>query len=123
MIDEYVRILAAAAETEDEAIATKAVAKLVEHLEANGRIKMLSQIARELELVKRRRESLKPLVEVARNEDAQEALAGAKEAGIEVKTAVVNDSLIRGWRARAKGVVIDRSAKRALVDIYQKVTA
>lgn len=122
MIDTYTRLLEATAELEDKAAADAAVTKLIMHLKSAGRMSMLPRIARELKKVAARRQALAPRVEVAREKDAHEALTEAAKEGIVAKHADVNPSLIRGWRAQSHGTLIDRSAKRALVKIYQKVT-
>jgi hypothetical protein len=74
---------------------------LKEHLERTGRVKLLPQVLREFK----------------QREAREKALAPRKE------TAKENPLLIAGWRSIEDGVLIDRSAKRALIDIYQKVTA
>ena len=123
MIDDYARILEAVAEQGTEAEAEEAFGKLVAHLKSAGRMKLLPQIARELTRLSARRRALKPKVEVAHEKEAAEALKAARAEGIDAPKAIVNPSLIRGWRARGGGKLIDRSAKRALIDIYQKITA
>jgi len=122
MIDAYTRLLEVAAQAEDQATADLAVTKLIAHLKAVGRLKMLPQIAQELRKVAARRHSLQPHVEVAHLKEAPAALRAAGEAGIHATHTQVNTALIHGWRARSHGVLIDRSAKRALLTIYQKVT-
>ena len=122
MIDTYTRLLEATAELEDKAHADAAVTKLIMHLKSSGRMKMLPQIARELRQVAARRHALSPLVEVMHEKDAPAALAAARELGINARHAKVNHSLIRGWRAQGAGKLVDHSAKRALIQIYQKVT-
>lgn len=123
MIDNYTRLLEAIAEVEDEIILDAAVTKLILHLKSVGRIKMLPQIARELRKVAARRHAFRPYVEVAHLKEASAALLAAGEAGIVATHASVNHALIHGWRARSNGVLIDRSAKRALIAIYQNVAA
>lgn len=121
MIDTYTRLLEVAAEIEDKAVADAAVTKLILHLKSAGRMKMLPQIARELRKVAARRHAVRPYVEVAHLKEAPVALRAAGEAGIVATHASVNHSLIHGWRARGRGQLIDHSAKRALLTIYQKV--
>jgi len=105
-----------------EADEKKIVATLVQHLEETGRTKLLPRIARELAILEARRAKLAPQVEVASEGEAHTALAEAKAAGIEVSKATVNHALIKGWRARNGGTLIDKSAKRGLIDIYRNVT-
>jgi F0F1-type ATP synthase delta subunit len=122
MIDTYTRLLEATAELEDKEASDKAVTKLILHLKSAGRMKMLPQIARELKNVAARRHALRPHVEVAHEKESAEALFAAAKEGIVARQASVNTALIHGWRARSGDKLIDRSAKRALLHIYQKVT-
>ncbi len=122
MIDEYTRLLEVAAGSEDERIRDKAVDKLILHLKSMGRAKMLTEIAKELRKIAARREVLAPLVEVASEKGATKALKIATKLGIKAKKAHVNPTLIEGFRARGNGLLMDRSAKRVLVDIYQQST-
>jgi len=122
MIDEYTRLLEATAEIEDKAVSDAAVTKLIMHLKSAGRMKMLPQIARELRKVAARRHALRPTVEVAHEKEAASALRAAAHEGIVAPHAQVNPSLIHGWRARSANLLVDHSAKRALLHIYQKVT-
>ena len=101
----------------------EAVEKLVKHLAERGRVKLLAGIRRELRAVEARKRLTAPLVEAASEGEKHAARQGAKEAGIEATEVVVNPSLIRGWRARKGGTLVDRSGKRALIDLYQKITA
>ncbi|KND47324.1 MAG: hypothetical protein AB199_02765 [Parcubacteria bacterium C7867-004] len=95
---------------------------LVKHLKLEGRLKLLPGILRELKGLQARAEAQAPRVEVASEEEAKDALTSAKEEGIDAREATINPSLIRGWRAQENGTLIDRSAKKALVDLYQKIT-
>lgn len=122
MIDDYTRLLEAAAELEDKAASDMAVTKLILHLKSAGRMKMLPQIARELRKVAARRHALRPTVEVAHEKEEAAALRAAAREGIVALHTSVNTSLIHGWRARSGDRVVDHSAKRALLHIYQQVT-
>lgn len=119
MIDTYTRLLEAVAELEDKKASDAALTKLITHLKSAGRMKMLPQIARELKKVAGRRFSLQPFLEVAHKKEMSTALKEAKKEGINVSQGVVNPSLINGWRARGNGKLVDRSAKAALLRIYQ----
>ncbi len=123
MIDSYTRLLKAVADTGETAVADVAVTKLVRHLKSMGRMKMLPQIVRELRTIAARRNALHPRLEVASAKEVPAALKDAKTLGIAVEQVEINPSLIRGWRAQSRGRLIDRSAKQALIQIYQKVTA
>jgi F0F1-type ATP synthase delta subunit len=103
--------------------AKKLVAELVAQLKASGRIKLLPGILRELKVLEARRAKTAPSLEVASEKEVAGALAEAKKEGIEVTKAHVNHALIKGWRARTGGTLIDRSAKRGLIDLYRKVTS
>jgi F0F1-type ATP synthase delta subunit len=122
MIDNYTRLLEATAELEDKTAADAAVTKLIVHLKSAGRMNMLPKIAGELRRVAARRAALRPHVEVAHERDAVRALGAAAALGISAHKARVNPSLIGGWRAQGGGKLIDHSVKRALIQIYQKVT-
>jgi F0F1-type ATP synthase delta subunit len=120
MEKEYAQALTqAVAKGVDEA---KIVSNLVAHLKEEGRMKLLPGILRELKRLQATQSRLAPSVEVASEGEAKDALKAAHEAGIEAATATVNPSLIRGWRARSGGTLVDRSAKQALVDLYQRIT-
>lgn len=94
---------------------------LVAHLKSRGRLKLLPSILAELEASKARNASVVAHVEVAHEKDKAGAIASAKEAGINAEHASVNHSLISGWRAQSKGLLADRSGKRALLDLYRNI--
>ncbi len=101
-------------------------AKLVDgfmrHLKEEGRMKLLPGVLRELKTIQSQTDRLSPSLEIADERDRAAAIASAKEAGIDARDVTVNPSLIKGWRARSGSVLVDRSAKQALVDLYQKIT-
>ncbi|MBY0110517.1 hypothetical protein K2Y00_00700 [Patescibacteria group bacterium] len=94
---------------------------LMTHLKARGRVKLLPAILRSLKVAQIRNTVTGATVEVARKEDAAKALSAAATHGITADKAIVNESLLSGWRGRSKGVLVDQSGKRALTDIYQRV--
>ena len=98
------------------------VSGLVKNLKTEGRLKLLPGILRELKGLAAAEAKRSARVEVASSEEAAEALASARKEGIDASDATINPSLIRGWRAQDNGLLIDRSAKKALVDLYQKIT-
>jgi F0F1-type ATP synthase delta subunit len=102
--------------------AKKLAAQLSAHLAASGRSKLLPGILRELRILAARRAKLEPALEVASQAEADEALREAKKEGIIATKTRVNHDLIKGWRARSGGTLIDRSAKRSLIDLYRSVT-
>jgi hypothetical protein len=111
-----------AAARESESRADALVANLVKHLKAQGRIKLLPAILRELKAREARTKALAPRVEVAREKDAASALKAAHAEGIEAKEAAVNPALLSGWRGMRGGKLVDRSGKRALVELYRNIT-
>ena len=123
MLDAYTRVLESAASVAEEAQVDALISKLVEHLAATGRTKLLPQIHAELKKIAARRLALAPVVEVASEKEAAAALRAAAASGIVAKHARVNPALVKGWRARGHGMLVDRSAKRALVEMYRNVTS
>lgn len=101
--------------------ATELVKKLVTHLNKTGRMKLLPHIARELGRIEARAETFEEHLEVASEQEKAQAQREANELGIHAK-AQVNESLVSGWRARVGSRVIDRSGKRALIDLYRQIT-
>jgi F0F1-type ATP synthase delta subunit len=95
---------------------------LVAHLKSRGRLKLLPGILNELKASEARHKTSDARVEVASEKESAAALRAAKEAGIDVAQAHVNHSLLHGWRAQTKGMLIDRSGKRALLDLYRRIT-
>jgi hypothetical protein len=73
--------------------------KLIEHLKRTGRMKLLPRVLRELK----------------RQEERKVKLAPKKE------TAKENPALISGWRELKDGKLTDKTGKRALIDIYQRI--
>ena len=73
--------------------------ELKAHLERTGRMKLLPQIVRELKAQEARERALAPRTETAKE----------------------NPSLISGFRTIENGILTDRTGKRALLDIYQKI--
>jgi len=106
----------------DEGRALAATEKLIQGLKARGELNRLPGILRSLKKEAARGAALAPVVEVGRAEDAAHAVSAARAAGITAENAKVNPSLIRGWRARAAGTLVDRSGKRALIDLYRSIT-
>lgn len=97
------------------------VDNLLEHLKRSGRTKLLPGILRELKTLAAREKVTAPTLEVARKEDEAQAKAAAKAEGIEAEEVIVNPSLLQGWRARAGSKLVDRSGKRALIDLYARI--
>lgn len=102
------------------ASADELVKKLVAHLKATGREKLLPRIGRELHRIEMRAESFGESLEVATAHEKAAAEKEAKELGITAK-AEVNETLVSGWRGRIGSRIIDRSGKRALLDLYRQI--
>lgn len=73
----------------------------IAHLKRTGRLKLLPQILRELRAEEGRQKHLAPRKETAKEHPA----------------------LISGYRSFDNGMLIDRTGKRALLEIYQTVTS
>ncbi len=73
---------------------------LIAHLKRTGRMKLLPKVLRELKEAHIREAKLAPRKETAKQ----------------------NPSLISGFREIKDGILTDTTGKRALLDIYQKVT-
>lgn len=101
----------------------EAVSSLINHLKEAGRVKLLPAILRELRTLGARTQVLEASVEVASEAEGKAALSAAASEGITATEASVNPLLISGWRAREGGRLIDRSGKRALIDIYRRITS
>ena len=110
------------ARTREGASDESVVTGLIRNLKETGRMKLLPGILRELKRPEARAAKTAPTLELASEKDRAAAEAVLAAAGVTPRETIVNPSLIRGWRARANGVLMDRSAKRALIDIYQKIT-
>lgn len=95
--------------------------QLMTHLKESGRLKILPQLLRELRTQSERQNSREPMLEVASEAEAKTAEAEIKKEGVTAK-AIVNPTLIRGWRLTTADRLIDRSGKSALIDLYRKVT-
>ncbi len=106
--------------TKPDASADELVKKLVAHLKETGREKLLPGIARELNRLGARKAAFGETLEVASAAEAPRAEQEARELGI-TAAARVNGNLVSGWRARAGSRIIDRSGKRALLDLYRTI--
>lgn len=99
----------------------EALEKLLAHLKARGRTKLLTGIHRELSSALLRRKKSAQVIEVASEEEVPAALRSAKEYGISAPSALINPALIRGWRARSATTLVDHSGKRALLELYRRI--
>lgn len=108
----------------------KALRSLIGSLEAHGRKALLPRIARAFErLAEREMRKNAVVVFVAREEDAAHAKRKVKpildEADIAAKEIDVriDGSLIGGWRLEGRGLLLDNSFKRSLLDMYNRAIA
>lgn len=95
--------------------------KIIAHLKESGRMKLLPQLLRELKTQAKRKQAREPMLEVASGAEAKEAETASTKEGVAVN-ASINPDLISGWRLTTADTLIDRSGKRALIDLYRKVT-
>lgn len=95
--------------------------RLTEHLRATGRMKLLPQLLSELRRLEKRNAAHLPVLEAATEKERGEAEAAAKEVGVSTR-AVINPDLVTGWRLVGANILIDRSGKRALLDLYRAIT-
>jgi F0F1-type ATP synthase delta subunit len=121
MEKQYAQAIAHMHATSDKDEATL-MSGLVRHLKATGRLKLLPRIVIELKNLSLRAAKLAPTLEVATSSEEKGAKEVLTRQGVHVEHTIVNPSLIRGWRARSNGLLWDRSAKRALTDIYKQIT-
>ena len=97
------------------------ITNLMKHLKEKGREKLLPGILRELKVLKEQQKYQKGMIEVARESEKAHATEAAKSAGITTNDIRINPSLIRGWCARSGSTLVDRSAKRSLIDLYERI--
>lgn len=79
----------------------KDIDAFIAHLSRTGRMKLLPQVLREL-----------------KEEEARAKLTAPRK-----ETAKEHPSLVSGWRSIEDGMLTDRTGKRALLDIYKKITS
>jgi F0F1-type ATP synthase delta subunit len=102
------------------ASAADLVKRLMAHLKETGREKLLPRILREYRRIEARAQTFGEELEVASDKEAAKASTEAKSLGITAKP-TVNPALVTGWRARSGSRLIDRSGKRALIDLYRQI--
>ena len=95
---------------------------IITHLKQTGRSKMLPAILREVKQQSSQKTSTDTVLEVASKEETASAKKALEAEGIAPKHTHVNPDLIRGWRVRTKDTLIDRSGKKALIDLYRNIT-
>lgn len=100
---------------------TTLISNLMKHLREKGREKLLPGILRELKILKEQEKYKKGVLEVARESEKKSAQEAVEKAGITTDDIRINPSLIRGWRARSGSTLVDRSAKRSLIDLYERI--
>lgn len=108
----------------------KAVHALRDTLKAHGREQLLPRIARAFaRIAKREAKKTDVVLSVAREKDERRAHKEIKELlsrmGVEAKAlkTQVDDTLIGGWRLEGRETLTDVSYKKALLDLYARVTS
>jgi F0F1-type ATP synthase delta subunit len=103
----------------------EALHALVESLKIRGREALLPRIARAFErIAAREMKKNAVIVSVAHEKDANGAKKEVKplleEIGADSKEVEIriDESLIGGWRFEGKGVLVDNSFKKSLLDMY-----
>ncbi len=99
----------------------KLVENLIKDLRSRGRMKLLPSIVRELKKIRMQERKNEPCVEIAREEDREKVCAGVNELGVSTYSVMVNPTLVRGWRVRAQGRLIDNTTKQALIELYRVI--
>lgn len=94
---------------------------LIAHLTKVGRMKLLSNILRELKAREERTKKLRPTLEIANEGEKVEAQKQAEALGLTPEAIEVNPSLISGFRVRSATQLVDRSGKQSLIDIYKNI--
>lgn len=110
--------------------AAKAVQALTDTLTAHGRLALSPRIAKAFARIAQAESERNTIVlTVARDKDERHAHTEAKkvlvEMGIEAKDlkTEVDDTVIGGWRLEGRGILVDASHKKQLLDIFSSVTA
>jgi F0F1-type ATP synthase delta subunit len=124
----YAQALEIALRKKSEDVQAQLVKNFLVILRSRGHQKLLPNIVHELEKrLTREQESVKILF--AREEDKirykeniqADLLEIAKEK--EEQSQEIDEKLVGGYRVETKNILIDRSYKRALIDLYQKLLA
>lgn len=105
-----------------------AVKALREKLLRDGRSALLPRVARAFaRLAEREGKKSDVVLTVAREKDERHARSASKkvlaalEADADLKTQV-DETLVGGWRLEGRGVLVDKSYKSRLLDIYHRAT-
>ncbi len=110
-------------ELEAKGVKTPELTKhLIAHLTKAGRLKLLPKILRELKKIDARHAKEWSALEVASDADTAHAKKELESMGVHVGEVKKNPSLIKGWRILQKDTLIDRSAKKSLVNLYTNIT-
>lgn len=116
--------------TEDEMDAKKAVHALHELLVKTGREALLPRIGRAFARIAERESKKNDVVlSVARESDERTAHREANkvlsEMSVEAKElkTQVDDTLIGGWRVEGREMLVDKSYKKELLSLYNRVTS
>ena len=95
----------------------EAIESLAKILKRQGRIDLMSKIAKAFARLAEANRSRGARIYVAQRHDAVHAM---KAAGVEKADICVDESLIGGWRLEGAGQLVDRSFKKYLLDIYNE---
>jgi F0F1-type ATP synthase delta subunit len=107
---------------------TKALHSLTEILKQHGRLALLPRIGKAFaRIAERQLQKETVTLTVAREKDERAAKQAAKEilAALETKEVAVkvDDSLIGGWRLEGKEMLVDRSYKMRLLELFNKAVS
>lgn len=112
---------------EQGATAARAVAALRDLLAKEGREALLPRVGRAFgRLADREAQRSTLVLSVAREKDERSAKHDAKEVLAQLKIesgdlkTQVDDTLVGGWRLEGRGVLVDRSYKSQLLDLYNR---
>ncbi len=100
---------------------SEAVKNLIKVLKNRGALALLPKIALELERIESREGRARSTLSVANDADWSTALkeSGANKEGV-IKQ--IDETLIGGFKFEEDGKLTDTSYKRALLDLYRKIT-
>lgn len=108
----------------------KAVSSLKKVLEREGRAALLPKIGRSFaRIAEKEQKKTGMTLYVGKEKDAKGAaqVAGSVMEALNVPTkefdVKVDDSLIGGWRLEGSGILVDRSFKKQLLEMYNRATS
>jgi F0F1-type ATP synthase delta subunit len=84
---------------------------------------LVPQILRAYEKLASKKSSSDALVKIASHEDEKTAVAKARELGVENPEVKIDPLLVRGFSIEGRDFRFDASARRALINLYARLTA